>query len=87
MIFWKRIVLLALLIIDGTPKEKGKIESKYEEVFGIDVKFYNGTVDFVQIVKLKKNVKTTVSGTIEYMVCNDKECMPPQTISFSVKLE
>jgi thiol:disulfide interchange protein DsbD len=76
-----------LLVIDGETKEKGKMISKYEKVFGVDVKYFNDTVHFVQTVKLKNNVKTSVSGTIEFMVCNDKQCLPPQTIAFSVKLE
>ena len=76
-----------LIVIDDKPKEIGKMINKYEEVFGVNVKYYNNTVDFVQTVKLKNNVNTSVSGTIEFMVCNDKQCLPPTTVPFSVSLK
>ena len=76
-----------LIVIDDKPKEVGKMINKYEEVFGVNVKYYNNTVDFVQIVKLKNNVNTSVSGTIEFMACNDKQCLPPTTVPFSVSLK
>ena len=76
-----------LLTIAGKPKEFGKMEEKYEDVFGISVKYFEGKVDFVQIVMVKSNIKTNLTGTIEFMLCNDHECMPPKKINFSVKLD
>lgn len=75
-----------LLTMVGNIKEKGKLQQKFEEVFGIDVKYFSNTVDFVQVVKLKSNVKTSVNGTIEYMVCTDKECLPPTKAPFVISL-
>ena len=43
--------------------------------------------ELVQKVKLKKNVKTVISGTVEFMACTDEECLPPQTVTFSMPLE
>ena len=40
-----------------------------------------------QLVKVKDGVKTTVSGTVEFMTCNDKECLPPKTEQFSIPLK
>ncbi len=76
-----------LIVTQGEIKEDGELHKKYEEVFGVDVKFFDRKVDFVQTVKLKNDVKTTVSGNIEYMVCNDVQCLPPKTISFDVQLK
>lgn len=76
-----------LVIIDEETREIGKVVSKYEEVFEVTVKYFEGKVNFVQTVKLKTNVKTNITGTIEYMACNDEQCLPPQTINFNIKLE
>lgn len=73
--------------LQGKAKEVGKIEKRHEELFGVDVMQYSTTVDFVQTVKLKGNVKTSVAGTIEFMTCNDHECLPPTTQSFSIPLK
>ncbi len=76
-----------LLSFSGNVKEIGKITSKYEESFGVTVKYFEGKVDFVQVVQLKTNVKTNLSGTVEFMICNDEQCYPPATVNFSVLLQ
>ncbi len=45
---------------------------------------YSGKVDFVQVVKLKANVKTNLTGSVEYQTCDDKKCLPPKTVNFSI---
>ena len=77
-----------LLIFDGKTKEVGKLEQHIEPLFGnIDVKQFSNHVDFVQLVKLKAPVKTSVDVAVEFMVCNDKQCLPPSTKKFSVALK
>ncbi len=75
-----------LLVLDGTAKEVGKLEQKHEALFGVDVKQFSNKVEFVQVVKLKGGAKTVVNGTVEFMVCNDRECLPPTKEKFSITL-
>lgn len=67
-----------LFILDGGVKEKGQLVKKFESAWNHDVKYYEKTVDFVQVIKLKSNVKTSLDGKVEFMVCDDHECLPPQ---------
>lgn len=76
-----------LLLIKGKPKEIGKLEQHNEPLFGVDVKQFSNKVDFVQSVNLKANVKTSVNLAVEFMVCNDKQCLPPATKKFTVALK
>ncbi len=76
-----------LATITGTPKENGTLKTKHEEVFGVDVKYFDNKVSFVQNINLKSPVKTNIAGTVEYMVCNDSECLPPKKVSFDLKLQ
>jgi thiol:disulfide interchange protein DsbD len=76
-----------LLTMSGDVKELGKLEVHDEPLFGVQVKQYSNKVDFLQIIKVKGNVKTTVKGSVEFMVCNNKQCLPPETIEFSVSLQ
>jgi len=74
----------------GKPKELGKIETVMDKNFGdkpIQVSFFSDKVQFVQTVTVKGNVKTNISGTVEYMVCNDSKCLPPTKKSFDLKLQ
>lgn len=75
-----------LFELDGKPNEVGKLEQHHEELFGVDVKQFSNKVDFVQVVKLKANVATSVDVAIEFMTCNDKQCLPPSTKKFTVAL-
>jgi DsbC/DsbD-like thiol-disulfide interchange protein len=60
--------------------------TKFEKVFGMDVAFFEREVIFQQKVKLKTG-QATVKGTLEYMTCNDKQCLPPENLEFSVTVK
>ncbi|MFL5739768.1 MAG: protein-disulfide reductase DsbD domain-containing protein [Flavisolibacter sp.] len=76
-----------LIALDGPAKEEGKLEQKHEELFGVDVKQFSNKVVFVQTIKLKAKAKTAISGTIEYMTCNNRECLPPTSQTFSIAIQ
>jgi thiol:disulfide interchange protein DsbD len=35
---------------------------------------------------VKSNAKTAVAGKVEFMVCNDHECLPPDENTFKVNI-
>ncbi len=76
-----------LVTLVGAVKEVGKLEQRHEELFGVDVKQFSNSVSFVQTVKVKTAVKTSVVGTVEFMVCNDTQCLPPTTNKFSLSIQ
>ncbi len=76
-----------LLNITGAVKEVGKIEKVYDEIFQTDVLYLSNKVQYVQTVKLKGKAKTNITGTIEYMVCDDTQCLPPAKKAFDIKLQ
>lgn len=76
-----------LLNLQGKTSEKGDMKVTHDKNFGVDVKFYSNKVAFIQTVKVKGNIKTNISGTINFMVCNDHECLPPSDQKFSVALQ
>ena len=72
---------------DGKVKEMGKLEKEYDKNFGMMLKYYGNKVAFVQKVKLKAAVATIAKGKITYMVCNDKKCLPPKDVPFSIRID
>jgi len=76
-----------LASFDGKIKEVGKMETHYEEVFEIDTRYFNNKVEFVQVVNVKGNAKTNLSGTVEYMACTNEQCLPPKSVPFSIALK
>ncbi len=75
-----------LITNEGDIKEAGTLVIKHEEVFGVDVKYFDGDVDFVQVITLKADVKTKVNGTVKFMSCNDQQCLAPKTLDFSIEV-
>ena len=75
-----------LVQLDGKMKEVGTIKKAYEDVFGSEVRFYEKQVSFIQQVKVRGSAKNSLAGKVEFMVCNDKECLPPATVDFNVSI-
>ena len=76
-----------LLVFKGKPQEKGKLEKVVNEEIGMENHQYEKEVDFVQVVTVKANVKTNITGSIEFMACTEEHCLPPETVSFSLPLQ
>ena len=76
-----------LVVLKGSTKEVGKLEKKFDNNFGAVIGSFGGKVQFIQAVTLKVNTKTKLTGTIEYMVCNEERCLPPTKQSFEVDIQ
>ena len=76
-----------LVSLEGKVKEQGHLEKEYDNNFKSVLKFYNSKVTFVQKVKVRSNVSTVLKGAVSYMVCNDRKCLPPKEVPFSIKLD
>ena len=61
--------------------------TKYESVFSMNVSYFEKTVTFQQKIKLKSAKATTVKGQLEYMTCNDHQCLPPDDVEFSIPVK
>ncbi len=75
-----------LVTLSGPVKEVGKMQLFKDEKLKISANQYSGKVDFVQVVKLKANVKTNIVGSVEYQTCDDKKCLPAKKVDFTVAL-
>ncbi|MNK73436.1 disulfide bond corrector protein DsbC [compost metagenome] len=63
-----------------------KAVTKYEATFKMDVSYFENSVVFQQKVKLNgKNA--VVKGSVEFMVCDDKQCLPPEQVDFSIPVK
>ncbi|WP_207421410.1 protein-disulfide reductase DsbD N-terminal domain-containing protein [Desertivirga brevis] len=60
--------------------------TKFEKVFNMNVSYFEKAVIFQQKVKLAAN-QAVVKGKLEYMVCNDRQCLPPDEVDFSIAVK
>ena len=75
-----------LIKFDGKVKEIGKLEKSYDNNFKSVLKYYAKKVDFVQKIKVKSSIATIVKGSVSFMVCNDRQCLPPRDFPFSINV-
>lgn len=63
------------------PQPKVEFDPNFEET----VRYFDKEVIFTQKVGVKR--KTTVKGSVLYMVCNDTMCLPPVEKQFEISLK
>ena len=49
----------------------------------MDLRWFPGAVTFTQKVKILDPKKFKIEGEVEFMVCNDETCLPPDRVSFA----
>ncbi|MES2827949.1 MAG: protein-disulfide reductase DsbD domain-containing protein [Bacteroidota bacterium] len=59
---------------------------KFEKTFDMDVAFFEKTVMFSQKIKLKGKT-ALVKGTVEFMTCDDHQCLPPEEVAFAISVK
>ena len=69
----------------GKNVETGDIKKVKDEMFDMNVIKIKNKGVFTQKVKVK-DITKLITGTIEYMCCNDMQCLPPKSVPFSISL-
>ncbi len=67
----------------GTPIASVAPTTVYDELFSMNLRWYADKVSFRQKLKVTDPAKFKVSGEVEFMVCNDETCLPPDRVDFS----
>jgi len=67
----------------GKVVEASPVIKAYEKAFEMNIGYFANKAEFVQKIKLNKS-PTTINGSVEFMVCNDEQCLPPDEVTFSI---
>ena len=63
----------------GKLQPRGHEIKSYDRLFGMTLRFFEGSVEFVQKVKFTKPTYK-IDAYLEYGACNDQNCMPPTSV-------
>lgn len=66
----------------GKITEKGDLSDVFDPVFAVQLKYFSNQVTFTQKVKVLQE-KLVAKGYLEFMVCDDKQCLPPDEVPFT----
>src|SRR5688572_8277780 len=64
-------------VAEGTPVEY------YDKSFDMQLKYFGEKAVFRQKIKILKNESFTIKGGVEFMVCDDEKCLPPELVEYS----
>lgn len=60
----------------------GKEEDKFDQMFQMQVRFFEHNAQFVQKIKIT-GAAFKIEGYMQYGACNDQNCLPPTDVNFS----
>ena len=72
--------------LTGTVTEP-KATEVFDKQFDMKVKYFSTKVEFRQKVRVVSTKPVEVKGYVEYMCCDDEQCLPPNEVPFTFKLE
>ena len=58
----------------------------HSDVFDADVAMFSIEAVFTQKIKRNTSKSFIVMGEVEFMSCNDIQCLPPKTVKFTIKV-
>jgi thiol:disulfide interchange protein len=64
-----------------------KAEEIFDQNFEMKVKFFENSAEFRQKIKLTSNKSFKLTGSVEAMACNDRNCTPPNEVEFSIPIK
>ncbi|MEG2493617.1 MAG: cytochrome c biogenesis protein CcdA [Rikenellaceae bacterium] len=73
-------------IKQGNAFQKTKPTKVFDEVYKIEIGYFEGHARFAQKVKLTKD-EATIKMYVEWMICDDTSCMPPTDSTFTIKIK
>ena len=65
----------------GGLTHKGNEISQFDNMFGMKLRYFEGSVTFIQKIKFTKP-QYSINCYLEYGACNDETCMPPTSVDF-----
>lgn len=67
----------------GQPVASVAPTTVYDEMFSMNLRWYANKVSFTQKFKVTDPAKFKLEGEVEFMVCNDETCLPPDREGFA----
>jgi Thiol:disulfide interchange protein DsbD, N-terminal len=69
----------------NTKEDKG--HTIEDPVFEMEIKYFEHKAMFKQRIKLKAKGVFAINGIVEYMVCNDTQCLPPTEVDLVFEIK
>jgi len=68
------------------PVREPKPIMEFDKNFGMELAYFSKKVDFVIDAKRKNQLAFTYTAEVDFMVCDDARCLPPELVSLTFKV-
>ena len=72
-------------VLVGKNEESGDIKKGMDDMFGMEVIKIKKKGVFTQRIKVS-DISKPINVTVEYMCCNEMQCLPPKQVPFNIQL-
>lgn len=71
--------------LDGNIQSKSELTKVFDKNFNMNLSWYSKEALFVQKIKFKDATQVKIEGYVEFMACDDEQCLPPEQDEFSLR--
>ena len=70
----------------GNTREIG-VETHFDPVWESEISFFSDEAIFIQQIQQNNTDSSLLKGNINFMICNETQCLPPEDYSFTIDLK
>ncbi|WP_462318923.1 protein-disulfide reductase DsbD family protein, partial [Marinilabilia sp.] len=59
---------------------------QFDEAFGMELSWFSNSARLILPVEIKNDNVSVIEGYVEFMACDDEQCLPPDRVDFSLPL-
>lgn len=78
--------LPAGVTLDGKMTHAAQPTKSYDDVFEMEIGYFVGTVTFVQKFKVSGDKAAAIKANVEWQVCDENSCLPPDDKDFTFEI-
>lgn len=78
--------LPAGVTLDGKMTHAAQPVKSYDDIFEMEIGYFVGTVTFVQKFKVVGDKPATIKANVEWQVCDENSCLPPDDKDFTFEI-
>jgi thiol:disulfide interchange protein len=71
----------------GDLKEEPEADVQFDEAFDMELAWFSNKAKLILSVQLKDTDVDVIEGYVEFMSCDDEQCLPPDKVDFTLNLD
>ncbi|MBN2166340.1 MAG: thioredoxin family protein [Marinilabiliaceae bacterium] len=82
-----KLIKSDLFQLDGSVIEQPKPKIQFDNSFQIELGYFENKARLIQKIKISEPTFFEIKGEVEFMLCNDEQCLPPDITEFSISIK